>query len=308
MLGRLAASAWTGIQNTRIVEEAGAAASAGQETSAAAASAKATTQARKRRKLIKRPAAAKPHAPAEAAAMPDPPAEVEAPPAANAKVESASPFLHSCALPLKLEQVREQFLNTKDRNPKDRCGHVPPRYEVDWERPLGAGSYGRVFGGIEPRTKTPVAIKLMLEQEDRPVQYQYTAEETRRCVALAGHPNIVKLLDIEIARMPFEAPADPFPEVGSSSLVSLDLGSWCSRSFFFGCRGDLGTGEAGRPRGPGGVLGGSWALALGPRAPQVNFSDSARPGVVLGRLLALGPSGERGGVGGRRGGVLGLRS
>ena len=65
-------------------------------------------------------------------------------------------------------------------------------YEVDWATPLGQGSFGVVYPGCVRGTEQRVAVKVMSWE-----MRQDAFAELRRSVAVAGHPDIVKVLDVE---------------------------------------------------------------------------------------------------------------
>ena len=68
------------------------------------------------------------------------------------------------------------------------------KYDVNWESPLGEGSFGVVYLGIDKATGEKVAIKKM-----SPFEHQTYCQRTLREVKILTrlkHENIIELLDI----------------------------------------------------------------------------------------------------------------
>ena len=108
---------------------------------------------------------------------------------------SSIPGCPSHLLALKAENIFRRYANTDIKN--DSCA-----YSVAWEETLGKGTFGEVYpattsGGSQWRVAIKVfkPVKTLLPAE-------YIIDEVRRYCAVAGHPRILKLLDVEIFQRP----------------------------------------------------------------------------------------------------------
>ena len=92
--------------------------------------------------------------------------------------------LPPCLLPLKWDEMIDHLT-------RDRRVEGPGTYDVNWDETLGKGAYGVVHPACVRGTERRVAVKVMewTSRED-------AVMELHRCVAVAGHPDIVKLLDV----------------------------------------------------------------------------------------------------------------
>ena len=95
-------------------------------------------------------------------------------------------WLPPVLLSLKWEEVMSDL--------KKAASAVQPAatYEVDWANPLGEGSFGVVYPGCIRGTEKRVAVKVMSWE-----MRQEAFAELCRSVAVVGHPDIVKVLDVE---------------------------------------------------------------------------------------------------------------
>ena len=143
----------------------------------------ASASAKKRRLASKQPEAAS--APAASASS--------ASAAASAEVASAAPqFLPACLLSVKWEKIVSH--SQSDRFVEDAC-----KFKVSWDKPLGSGTFGKVYPGRVCGTQQLVAIKTMTAASAS-TQRIDAEVELRRCVAVANHPDIVNILDVEFFR------------------------------------------------------------------------------------------------------------
>ena len=140
----------------------------------------ASASAKKRRLASKQPVAAS--APAASASS--------ASAAASAEVASAAPqFLPACLLSVKWEKIVSH--SQSDRFVEDAC-----KFKVSWYKPLGSGTFGKVYPGRVCGTQQLVAIKTMTAASAS-TQRIDAEVELRRCVAVANHPDIVNIMDVE---------------------------------------------------------------------------------------------------------------
>ena len=97
--------------------------------------------------------------------------------------------LPPCLLPLKLEEMVDLLKG-------GRRVEGPGSYDVNWDETLGKGSFGVVHPawvrGVRG-TERWVAVKVMGSTSSC---VDGAAMELRRCVAVAGHPDIVKVVDV----------------------------------------------------------------------------------------------------------------
>jgi len=67
------------------------------------------------------------------------------------------------------------------------------RYDVDWKNPLGQGSFGVVFLGIDKRTQEPVAVKKISKRYTNEAELQMEMRALLHLRDSGGHPNICSL-------------------------------------------------------------------------------------------------------------------
>jgi hypothetical protein len=122
-----------------------------------------------------------------------PAADGKVAPAAVAKAAAAPPLLPARLLALQAENICRLFLDAGSF-----LAQVPGlKYCVVWEITLGKGTWGTVHKGFRhsvPRQE--VAIKIM-NSGNKSERADSAEAEVRRYATLPGHPNVVKLLDIE---------------------------------------------------------------------------------------------------------------
>ena len=108
-------------------------------------------------------------------------------------------WLPPCLMPLKWEEMLDQLSQSK------HAVQDSAAYDVEWETPLGEGSFGVVYPGRVRGTEQRVAVKVMTWDKRRNAEL-----EMHRCVAVAGHPDIVKVLDVaSFRRRPLPAGDTP---------------------------------------------------------------------------------------------------
>jgi Protein kinase domain len=64
------------------------------------------------------------------------------------------------------------------------------RYEIDWKQPLGEGTFGKVFKGVDRRTGERVAVKQIFKKLTDNESFQREMEALLRVRQARGHPNI----------------------------------------------------------------------------------------------------------------------
>ena len=101
------------------------------------------------------------------------------------RTPAARALLPACLLTLKWEKI---LLLLKS----DSFVENAPQTEVFWNKLLGKGSFGKVYLGRVRCTQQPVAVKMM-KATDAEI-------ELRRCVAVANHPHIINIVDLEFFR------------------------------------------------------------------------------------------------------------
>ena len=94
--------------------------------------------------------------------------------------------LPPCLLSLKLEEMVDHLKGV-------RRVEGPGSYDVNWDETLGKGSFGVVHPACVRGTERRVAVKVMGWTSSC---VDGAAMELRRCVAVAGHPDIVKVVDV----------------------------------------------------------------------------------------------------------------
>ena len=93
--------------------------------------------------------------------------------------------LPTCLLPMKWEEMQYELTR------KNNVVRDSKAYEVNWAEPLGEGAYGVVYAGRAHATQQEVAVKVLKWELRRDFALELT-----RCVAAAGHPDIVKIVDV----------------------------------------------------------------------------------------------------------------
>ena len=81
---------------------------------------------------------------------------------------------------------RESRFQDKFAEPTDKS-----KLEVSWDTSLASGTVGEVYPGHVRGTHYSVAIKMLRMRSSAEV-------ELSRCVAVAKHPDIVTILDVEL--------------------------------------------------------------------------------------------------------------
>lgn len=66
------------------------------------------------------------------------------------------------------------------------------KYEIDYNQPLGEGSYGKVYVGVYTPYQLPIAIKVMYKQYIHPTDIDIIQHECQILFKL-DHPNIIKI-------------------------------------------------------------------------------------------------------------------
>ena len=127
----------------------------------------------------------------------------DAQPATQRRCTSGTPLAEAASapqcLPLALLSLRSENSCVMFKSPS-LFEHVTDKYDVDWGIELGKGTFGTVYAGITRGVeKQAVAIKLFNGGCFKE-QATYADAEARRYVALQSHPEIVKLLDVILAR------------------------------------------------------------------------------------------------------------
>ena len=83
----------------------------------------------------------------------------------------------------------------------------PSAVDVSWEKPLGSSMYGKVYPGRVCATQQQVAVKT------RPWCARAVLQsELLRCVAVQGHPDILRVIDVTILHPPFKNVEDGLNE------------------------------------------------------------------------------------------------
>ena len=124
------------------------------------------------------PPASQPHAPASAASS-------------AAPLPAVARFLPASLLNLKLSQLNGCWHHDR-KHLRDGLGGCTPTLNISWATPLSVG-YGSVYAGLVAGTQHHVAIKII------PGRNKISAGmELSWCVAVAKHPDIVTILDVDL--------------------------------------------------------------------------------------------------------------
>ena len=132
------------------------------------------------------------------AAAASPSAPPRSPASAASSARAASSLLPSPVLVMKWRQLmavlNAGFLNANEDGSRFREKFAEPagksKLEVSWDTSLASGTVGKVYPGHARGTHYSVAIKMLRMRSSAEV-------ELSRCVAVAKHPDIVRILDVE---------------------------------------------------------------------------------------------------------------
>lgn len=86
---------------------------------------------------------------------------------------------------LKRQKTVEVLLKTANHEKT-----VDSVYEIFWENPIGVGTFGNVYQGINRKTKTPVAIKKISKRFTNDTTFQREMDVLLHLERTGGHPSI----------------------------------------------------------------------------------------------------------------------